>query len=456
LIRDFRILVPGCLLLVGLVCLIGGSSRAAEGEPNEALLKMIIELVSDSDPDMRTLGLQQVRDDVPGEAVTAKFAALLPDLPVAGQVGLLDALGDRKDPAARPAVLKMLDSSEEPVRAAALRALGPLGGVSDVALLTGKAVSGAESEKDAARQSLIRLRGDEVNGTIVSAMAEAEPGARMVLLDVLAGRNATETLPTVLKSAEDPEAGVSLAALGALRVLADETHTAALVKILKTAADDARRRKAELALLVVCSRGRQACAADIIAGLADADPPSQIVLLHALARAGGAEALEAVATRLKDDNEAVRDEAVRMLSIWGDAAVAPWLLEIAKAAEKPRYRVLAIRGLVRLASPQEDKPADLKTLAEVMKLAKRPQEKRLVLGVLGGVATSESLALVTPALDEAELAEEAGLAAVMIAERIKDGDRDAIRAAMEKVRQCAKNEQTLQGAGNILEGAAKK
>jgi len=451
-LRKIHRIRAGVLLsLVGLVSLIGSSAHAADEEPNEPLIQMIVDLLGEADRDMRALGFQQVREEVPGEAATKRFAALLADLPPDGQAGLLEALGDRGDAAARPAVLEMLTSDEEAVRAAALRALGPLGSAADVPLLAQKAAAGSEPEKLAARQSLVRLRGDDVNAAILSAMAEGEPNARVELLRVLAARNAKETLPTVLENVKDSERSVRLAALGAVRFLADENDTPAIVNILKAIQDDAERRRAELALLAVCSRGREACVEAIIAGLADADVPSRIALLHALARAGGPKALETIAGCLADDDEAVRDEAVRMLSSWSDPAVVPRLLEIAKTSESLRHHVLAIRGLVRLANPQKDKPADMEMLGEAMALAKRPEEKRLALGVLSGVGTAESLARVTPALDDPALVEEAGLAAVLIAEKMKDGNEEEIQAAMEEVRRVVENRPVRERAQKVLE-----
>ena len=436
-------------LLLGGLCLLAGRAQAQE-EENEALIQMVVELVGDADRDMRALGLQQIREEVPGEAATKRFAELVPTLEPEGQAALLEALGDRADAAARPVVLDMLKGEQESVRAAALRALGPLGTVGDVPVLVGKAAEGSELEKEAARQALVRLRGENVNKAVVSAMSEGEPGARIALLGVLAARNAREALPTVMESVADADASVRLAALGALRYLADESNTAGIVGLVRGAKEDAERRKAELALLMVCSRGGEACAEAIVAGLGDANTPSQIALLHALARAGGPKALEAVVARLEDDDEAVGDEAVRMLSIWRDPAVKPQLLAIAKESKSERHQVLAIRGLVRLARPQDEKPADLEGLAEAMGLAKRPDEKRLVLGVLGGVASPESLALATPALGDRAVAEEAGLATVMIAEKMEGGDKDDLRAAMQKVLRYVKNGDVRARAEKLL------
>jgi HEAT repeat protein len=222
-----------------------------------------------------------------------------------------------------------------------------------------------------------------------------------------------------------------------------------MVGLLKRASDDAERRAARLALLAVCSRGREACAGAIIDGLADADAASRIALIQALARAGGEKALQTIAEHLDDQDEAVRDEAVRMLSYWPTAAAAPHLKTLAKGDDL-RHQVLAIRGLVRLAGPREDKPADVTALAEAMNLAHRPDEKRLVLGVLGGVPTADSLALVAPLLDDPQLAEEASLAAVLIAEQMGSDNRDQVRAALEKVLKVTHNGPIRERAQNVL------
>ena len=445
-----KIQAATCLLSLGAVCLAGGVSRAAEDDPGGGQLELIIEYISDAERATRAMGLQYVRDDVPGEAATKAFAGLLPKLSPEAQVDLLDALGDRDDAAARPAVLDMLGSDREAVRAAVLRALGALGSTAEVPLLAGKAAAGSAPEKKAARRSLARLRGDKINAAIVSAMDAGEPDVRVALLDVLAMRNAKEALPAVLKATEDADGAVRLAALGALRFLAGEQETAAVVKTVKGAKDTPQRRKAELALLALCSRSRQKCAAAIIEGLADADAPSRVALLRALARASGPEALEAIVARLKDDDEAVRDQAVRMLSSWPDRAAAPHLKEIAKQKDNLRHHVLAIRGLIRLGSPKKDQPADLDVLSGAMGLASRAQEKRLALAALGSVATPESLALVAPALDDPELAEDAALAAVTIAEKMEDGKKDGVRSALEKVVKQAKTREVRGRAEKVL------
>jgi HEAT repeat protein len=366
---------------------LGGGLRAEEA-PNADLVEMIVNLVSDKDRDTRTLGLQQVRDAAKGPAATKQFVDLLPKLPPESQAGLLEALGGRGDRAARPAVLAMLKSDDGQVRAAAVRALGPLGEAADVRLLT-PSLAAAGAEKTAACESLARLGGPEVNAAIVAELKRASPEARAELLGVLAARKARETLPVVLQSAADDDAGVRLAALAALRWLAGEEQGPALVKLLKAAKDDQEQWQAEQALLAVCGHGREACVEAIVAGMTDAGPSAHAALLRVLSRSRGGKALAAIVAATKDPQPEVSKEALRLLANWPDASAVPPLRAIARQAESLRENVVAVQGLIRVASPLKDKPADVDLLVEAMKLARRPEEKRMALGVLQNLAQAK-------------------------------------------------------------------
>ena len=88
--------------------------------------------------------------------------------------------------------------------------------------------------------------------------------------------------------------------------------------------------------------------------------------------------------------------------------------------------------------------------AAVMGLAKRPDDRKLVLGALSNVQTVESLRLVVPCLGDAALAEEASAAAVKIAGKVADSAKDLTRDAMQKVLQQSKNNKVRKEAEDIL------
>ena len=426
-----------------------GGLRAAEA-PSGDLVEMIVNLVSDKDREMRALGLQQVHDGAKGPAATKQFVALLPKLPPESQAGLLEALGGRGDREARPAALAMLKSPDAQVQLAAVRALGPLGQAADVPLFT-PWLTAAGPEKTAARESLRRLSGPEVNAAIVAELKRANSQARAELLGVLAAREARETLPVVLQSAGDADARVRLAALAALRRLAGEDQVAALVNLLKAAKDDQEQWQAEQTLLAVCRQGREACLAAIVAGMTDAGPSAHAALLRVLAYLRGGKALAAIVSATKDPQPEVSNEALRLLAAWPDASAVPPLLAIARQAESLRPNVIAVQGLIRAASPLMGRPADVHLLGEAIKLARRPEEKRIALGVLQNLATPAAFSQVGAAIDDPTLGGDACLAAVLIAEKLSDPNGGQRRAVLEKVVAKAKDPQIRQRARKALE-----
>jgi HEAT repeat protein len=432
-----------------LICLAAGLSSATAQGVNEEQLKMVIELLDDADRDTRAVGIQFVREEMPGAEATKRFAELLPKLSPERQVELLGALALRADVAARPAALNLLRSDDPSVQTAAIVALGALGNAEDVPALVGCLARGSDEAKQSARVSLAKLKSDGVNGAIITAMQEGDSMDRAELLTVLAGRNAKETLPKVLTYCEDQADSVRIAALGALRVLAGEKEIPQIVEILKKANSRTEKQKAELVLLTVCSISGETAAAIVISGMPESDAASRMALLRALGRVGGKEALETVVASLKDDDAEVANEAARMLSAWPDPAAESHLRELAKSY-KIRSRVLAFRGLVRLATPPGDKRANLELLAEVIKLADRPEEKRLAVGSLNRMSGPEALKLAAAAMDYSPITDEAGLAVVMIAKRSKDADKETLRAALEKVKSQAKAQRIRDLAEEVL------
>jgi len=441
-------LFPLFLFAIGIASFLTGEARGADADAVE----MVVELISGSDEDMRALALQQIREKVPGKDATMRFVKLLPKLPPDVQVKLIDALGARGDAAARPMMLKLLNSKTEAIRAVAARALSGVASTADVPVLAKLAATGSDAEKQAARGSLRKLRGHEMNAAMTEALKSADTKPKLELIAALIDRNVTESLPVVLKSADDSDLAVRLAVLAALRAMADEKHTAAVVKRLKSARDRSERKLAALALLATCKRGQTKCAQAVIAGLDGADAATRILLMRALPLAGGPKSLNEIVARLKDHDEGVSVEALRVLANWPDPAAIGHLKKLARDVKNLRNHVLAIRGMVRLAGPGKGRVADLATLSEAMTLATRKEEKVLVLGTLGTIPTLESLALVASGLNQSAIVEDAGFAAVLIAEKISGPNKGQVRAVMQKVAETVQSEKTRARAKKVLAG----
>jgi HEAT repeat protein len=443
-----RPLVAAFLLSVALAFCPTEQARAAEDEA----VAMIVELITGSDKDMQTMAIQQIRQQSPGKEATLRFAGLLAKLQPETQAKLVDALGARGDVVARPAIIKMLNSKNEAVRIAAAGALSALASPDDIPALAKQAAAGADQEKKIARKTLRQLRGEKMDAAMIGALKDADAKTRIELINALTDRNTKTAASVIVKLADDSDPGVRLAVLAALRAMGDENHTAVLVKRLKSAKDKSEQRRAALALLSVCRRGKAKCSQAVIDGFDGADPPCRILLMRVLVEAGGPKSLAEIVARLSDSDKTVSSSALRVLVAWPDRDAIEHLKKLAADVKNPTTHILAIRGIIRLARPGKDRPADLALLSEAMKLASRNEEKILALSTAGSIGTLESLTLVASALDTPALTETACSSAVLIAETIAKGDKAQVRTVMQKVIKTVKNEKTLNRAKKVIEG----
>lgn len=83
-------------------------------------------------------------------------------------------------------------------------------------------------------------------------------------------------------------------------------------------------------------------------------------------------------------------------------------------------------------------------------LATRPEEKKIMLGVIGQIPYTESLAVAVRHLAEDGLREEAAAAAVAIAEVIAQDAPDPVIAAMKKVERAKVDKQIVRRAKAVL------
>ena len=414
---------------------VGAFRGLASADPEKAP-EQLIEALKGKTPEFRDVAAEIIAE-TSGPDATALYAKALRKLPKGGQVALLRGLADRKDPAARPAVVKAAESGKKEVKLAALKALGVLGGAEDVAWLAKLLNSGDAETTDAAKASLTVMRGEGVGPAIAAAASESEPAVRAQLLELMATRRAKEAIPLAVASLGNADASVRVAGLRVLDQLGGKDEAPMAVNAVLKAADDSERAAAEKALSGICSRAGNDSLPVVLAAMNEASSASRVVLLRAVGQTGGPEALKAALAALKDPDQGVSGEAVRVLSNWATLDAVPHLLELAKSDDLSR-QVLALRGYVRLAGIEPSAETKTQMLTTAMALAKRPEEKKLVLGAWGTLPTEQSLNTLRPYLDDAAVRDEAASAIIAIApelakdQKTKPQTVDALKSVVDK------------------------
>ena len=392
----------------------------------EAALPLVLEALRGDDPEVALAAVSLARD-VPGRPATEAFARVLPSLPATAQERLLYALGDRRDPAARPAVVKALDHKDEPVRVAALQALATVGDASVVERLVqiAAAAKPRSAEQKAAQRTVDRLPGSAIDTTLVALLGQQDAKVRMEAVARLQARRAACGVPRLLAVAEkDADPKVRVDAAKALAVLAGEADLPKLVALLRTKTKGAEQTEAEKAAATVARKiadEAKRCDA-VLAGLGKADDPRlRCSLIRVLGRIGSPQGLDALHAALKHPSQDVQDAAIRALAGWPTPRPLDTLMAIAGESPNLVHQVLALRGCARLlALPNDRHPSEsLKLYEKTMALAKRDDERKLLLAGLGSVAHPSALGLAESYMGNKALQDEAAMAAAQIYHAIR-------------------------------------
>jgi len=451
-----RTILAYCVLSVG-AALTGIPAGAAA---DDQALKAATALLLEKDPDLQALGREQVRQGR-NAAATSRFTALLPQLPPDGQAALVIALGDRGDTAALPEITKYLASDVPSLRAAAIRAVGALGGKDQAAVLV-PLLGNSATEQDA-QAAILCLRGPGVHAALLAGAAD-KAHLRAKLFPLLVTRYARDVLPELLAAAEDSDAGVRAAALAALGQLGGAEQVTDLARLIMKAPEGADRQKAEQALAILSSRlpNPDASAEPLLAFMKTQGVDEKAILLTALGRVGGKAARKIVLEAMKDREPLLREAGLQALCNWPDGTVAAELVKIATKGETPEQQTKALEALIRVAPLPNNRArpdtnrSDGERLAMVkksMELATTEAQKSRILRRASAVYTFDCFKFVLPYLDQPEYAEAAAETIVSIAhhKEVRHAHPAEFAEALERIIRTSKNPKLINEATRYKE-----
>jgi len=420
-------------------------------------IPLLIEQLKGDDAGMVAVAMG-LAHDLPGAGLTKALTAEVGKLPPEKQVYVIEALGVRGDKSVVPTLLALTKNSPANVCIAAIGALTRVGDVSALPRLVEIAVGPDGGIAKAAQTAIVKFPSPEADATCTGLLASQESTARLTGADMISRRAIYSAMPTVAKVArEDADPAVCVNCLGALRELGSLADLGAVVEILVRNRSEEDSKAGEQAAATICGRqtDRDACAGTLIAGLAAAQPAQKCALLRLLRSVVASKSLLAIRAAMSDSNKDVRDTATRLICEWSTAEAAPDLLALAKTSPDPTYKLLALRGYIRVSGEKDVSASQkLAMCKEAAALVQRDDEKKILLGSLGTAGDTASLALAAQHLDNAALTAEACLACVAIAERlVKDAPADVL-PVMEKVVKINKDANLAARAGAVLKAAS--
>jgi HEAT repeat protein len=380
---------------------------------------VILDVLKRGNPQIQAVAISMIRE-LPKTAAVDAIAGEMGGLPVLAQIQILSAFQDRGDKSVHGVVLKALENENVDVRIAALQALAVLGNETDVKVFTKFAVTGEQAEKETAQKSLDLLNGEQVDATILSTLAQADAPTKVELVRSIGARNMVSAVGTLLSTAKDSNQKVRVETFKTLAEITDPKDIVPVIDLLVKVTTDVERREAEKAVVTIAHRipDKKHQADAVLAVLPSVqDAVVHGSLLQVLGRIGDTESLPMLKNALKDKNPELSTAAIRALSEWPSPEPINDLLNVIKTGQDDVQKILALRGFIRLAGLESDRPAEetLKMYQTAMGLATEANEKRMVLSGIAHVPLTASLEMAAGYFNDKDLKEEAEVAAVQLA-----------------------------------------
>ena len=421
---------------------LGGLAKA---EPAKAK-DLILPILSANDPKLQDAAVAAARE-VYGKDVSRVLASLFPTLKAGPKVFVLRVL----DVSAEQVVITAAADPEEMVRIAALERLGQIGSAASIPVLFQAATAGSGSTQKAAVAALARIPDPGAGAAIAKLAEQGDAKSRAVAINTLARRNDPAASAALLKYAGDPDAEVSAAACAALAKLGTDNELEGLIRLVL--AGKTPGAAAALQAVATRSHDKSGAAQKIIALTQTATPQQLAPLFDILALLGGKEALAAVSISAGSSNEEVKDAATRALANWPDFPATQSLLVIASDPNvKLVHSVLAIQAVARLVKSSDKEPAAarVKVALAAMNKATRDEEKKLLLSALASVPDSKAAEAIKPFLGVPKYQQEAGLAALTLADALRKTDKPAAKDLAQAVKTAGISDEITRKADAIL------
>jgi HEAT repeat protein len=354
----------------------------------------------------------------------APVCGLLGKLPEDGQVQLIAVLASYPKEAVLPTLTKAADSSNAAVRTEALRAIGKAGDGACVDLLAQRSARAAGPEQAAARESLWRIRGEDVDAAVLDGLERnVDEAVRNEFIRAAGERRIDRSKKLLLDLARSAAPTVRVQAVRALKRLAGPEDLRPLLLLMLEGGDESEMEELQGAAAAVARTiSRPGGGADAVGSFlsSETEPKKKASLLRVLGKLGEDRSLRLVRPALADPDPVVADAAVRAIAEWPTITARDDALRVAGQSPNLVHRVLALQAFVRMIGLERYRSPEgaVASLKQALGLASRPEEKRLVLGALPTFACPAALELAKSLLGS-EVQEEARAAVGQIKERLK-------------------------------------
>lgn len=384
-------------------------------ESDARKVSMLTDLLKGDDSRMKAVAARRLVS-IPGRELTLAITAMLNNADNESQTLLLNTLSERGDRSASPAIQKLaIQTKDEAVKTAAIQALIHTGQTDAVSTLAMIASQNTGQLRNTARNALTKINAPNTNQAIIQAVGNAETATQSELIRALGERGAQSAtsqlieLAANLKLEEKPRRE----AIRVLADLAEPVHLKKLLGLLKSAETPSLLQTTTRTVTQVIDKhdNPQSLVGEILASADGTTNGARAAIIQILSEIGGTQALNFVRRNMKSNSPVVSNAANRAIFDWPNEEAADDAIEVIKTTQNQTYRILAMRGLVRMSNTSTQSAGKrIALLKKAIEVAESVDDKKLILSGLAEIPHKDAIDVIRPFRDDPKLAQEAKLA----------------------------------------------
>jgi HEAT repeat protein len=365
-------------------------------------------------------------------ATNQQWIKLLGKVSPEAQVQIIEFISKSRDKNTVNALKPFLANKNEEVRIASITAMAKIGQQRSLPILLNNMKKENTNELMASENALLQMRGDSVTLIISNKLMEMPPAGKVVLLNVLAARGASQSMSRILDEINNPDTSVHKAAVRALGTVSTRKDLPGLFSLLNTSQPADVYFFQQAIIHALAEENDTLARARLVQQQMNAQAKDKQWLYYdLLANIGANESLNALQSAFENGNGQTKNAAIAALSKASGAKAARILFHI--ASPENSFRDIALTGYIdniRKSSYSADQK--ILMLEDAMELAQTSTQRQEILNEAANSKTFLSLVFAGKYLDDPALQQNAAMSVMNTALSNKAFSGDLVRGLLNK------------------------
>ena len=372
-----------------------------------------------------------------GTAATGQWTAMIAEQNPECQADIIHMLGKRGDTSALAAVHQLLKSEHEIVRIACAQAAVSLDGEKSLQILIDNlSETKSAAEREAIKSALLQLPNETIIPPLSKRFTKLSARAKIVVMDIFVARKAEEQTNIMFTQVPNDSVDVRIAAINAVAHFPRAEDYDQIVAYYMTKLNSPEKKALEDFVVAIAGeiKDERKKIGPVLAEFPALDPPDRIHAINLFKRIGGEMAFNFIyaltASKIKD----VKDTALRLVTAWPDRYALDPLIKLAGSKEALNYRVLALRGCLRIL--QENRMGIYPELAiyeQLFQVAERDEDKQMILTAMATLRSVETLQVISKYVPHKKYGAAAAQAAMLLATPSAEGEANLTSTEIAQV-----------------------